>query len=806
MDTDAMVKPKTHDIDKNAEVNPTSIFDHAVDTYIKNQAENLLSSIFSWFTRTKWNLLFKEQVFSCGHQTTTTETNVDRKKDLLTLEYIINCQTKFFLLKMQHESLEQNNKFIEVSNKLIDTNNILHLAPRLITPTVLQSEIYQMTNHVSNTLTEIDMKRVVEFNHATKCNSHDQLSKAIAHPDTKHYNQQPTELNKRIECLKQRFSQHEAQQLYYCQSLEISLDFLHKILILCDFNSVLEARIDRANKDNENTTLFYKKTQDEYKSHPLFKTAFTSGVTLSSILEDIKLSHNIQTLHIHFSNLSKKQKTTLLSLTRNVIPMETQPNSESCIDMIRGRIDKTSKNIKKIKTEDQKTPKSTTKRKEKEKEKSKKLASKMNDMQNQRVLTDHFTHEKTFKFHCSYCDGIIDKQTERVNLLSSKLNKLIKVYQQNIKEIENNKKIIDGRFGLYQRETIIIDGQLFCYLDALTAYNRITNPDLAVNATIKEHHSYSKIITCQKEIQHKKAMDASNNEALSLAMRCYEMKLDPSILPKMVEMSILESMPNYTNIEQFIRETNLAIREHQEQINKCDLLIKSEVAKHSKCTKKRLNDQIASTRQSQFLLFKEAFQCGKHLSKANYVKHLACKYLKHNMTPEKITTESIQDMDFHDSSENPTVELSYDWDISNPKWSTASTIFTVINVKGAYPLLNALNNSQPIGTPYFLLLQDEKGKLSSALILAAAMNRYKSCEAIMRIAGKSNHLEISYIHQLLTVSSTPDKRNLMHHIANMDKPSTMQAMLIFLANVSIKQDHDDDYPATSLQNQVAEDQ
>ena len=60
---------------------------------------------------------------------------------------------------------------------------------------------------------------------------------------------------------------------------------------------------------------------------------------------------------------------------------------------------------------------------------------------------------------------------------------------------------------------------------------------------------------------------------------------------------------------------------------------------------------------------------------------------------------------------------------------------------------------------------------------------------------------ISRLH--LSISCSSLTQNLIHHIVKICKINIMAIMLIFLANVSNKYYHDDDYPATNLEKKVA---
>ena len=371
---------------------------------------------------------------------------------------------------------------------------------------------------------------------------------------------------------------------------------------------------------------------------------------------------------------------------------------------------------------------------------------------------------------------------------------------------------------------IIINGKEYSYADALIGFVNKNNTYTLRDATTAQKWA-AEVLHDALGKAHSDAVSYQRDQRwLQIAREVRSRNINPAILPKVIELIMLESQEHIDDIENKIASLQQRIQSVENIIANNSARVQAEVAKLKASLKPELEAQRQQTTEAQQTLFTKAFEHGQQLSEDRAIQRVLCQYLRENRDPANVKANIVGDCEAqkkHIPNAAEIIEPPWSFTAWSDWSSPANLIFHIINVPGAFPLLESLHKNGKVSQRQ-LLRCDAEGKPSSALIFAAAKGRHKACETLIKCliksqtnstddsdepANKKNQasepLRLDSFIQMLTADR--DNRNLLHYVAQLAKPEVWKALLQLITIVSNQQDFDADYPIECLQNQVAED-
>ncbi|UYM16160.1 hypothetical protein [Endozoicomonas euniceicola] len=715
-------------------------------------------------------------------------------------------------LQLKHANYCIRNPIATINQKCESArNDLMNLekAGPLPTPEELQSTIDRLTVQGSDELT-CDERTALASVQALRRSRSDRknLLKAFEHKDFHQFKRTPEAVSEQISELSERYSEHDRRRHLELTYLEIQMNGLRRDPLIRNFSDEKDRKISEFMRKHQKTMSFLSKRQRECENHLVTGMPDAGGASsLSAVLGDMQLTHECQKLGITAAPASIREKQQLLGLATTVMPEMDQESSDSLFHMIGLRSTK----IKKRKAVTDKWDENLTLIKEakdeimlKQQSKKEELCSKQKKAQQ---LNDYLTR--------SY-------DTKRNDFLrySERLNKLL---------------------GDRKHAIIRIGNLDYPYVDAILAYQVYGNKEnhfstgVYFHSVTLEQQDASRWLSHFADVKkYEKNSLKTDKEWVDLAYRCKSERINPELLAEILQLIELERFLNLDDLEDRAAtvsdQIKLLLQTQSDNLKRIDQKVREIEASF----KKELDTQRQNTRDAQVALFHKAFEHGQGLSSRRMAQRYLCESFRRQQLQQTSTAGDVREkivQQYKDFSEQERtgksheklrqqyeslkengheyyidrmpIEYPFRWDEDDPRMSWHSLIFNIINVKGAYPLLNHLFKKRVI-SPHELLIR-EKGQTvsSSALILAAAIGRYNSCQALLEALGEFESYFIELAHNLLTSSPSPDQRNLFHHVANLAKPDLIESMLKALNDISQKQDYDTDYPDDSLQNIVA---
>lgn len=634
------------------------------------------------------------------------------------------------------------------------------------------------------------------------------LFQALNHRNIDLYKNSPALVAERISDLKEQVS--ETQRLEYTRLLSKALYYKDDPIACLEFSEVEAMQLKSMRFcHNESIRLLQQKKNDcENVVFPNLHVPPEGPTThdqrlgcnqsLFSILQNMKFSYDADKSDFVVEECSLKGKEQLFSMMSNTSSADTVTSEHtSILDMI-GKI--SSLTLKRKPIDCDPIYKTTTYN-------GVRVGEDYGEDHDADVLAKLERYKTQHKSEIEKEKGLLQdvvKSVEQINSMHSTRKLQLSQHQEELELLKAPGKDVQIQIG----------GEWFSYFDVLFAYNHFKQ-EYSYQYSFLTRRSSHKLNAIQKGIEQRmvtlsraKTMEEDEKAWIRLASGCQSKGVDPNILPEIEKLIQCEFYCAEGEIDSKIEQLNSKIeaREKLREENLLKLRESESIQALNDSLQNEFDSQREETVKAQQKLFIKAFEYGLRLDESRSVHYILCSYLRKSTTTKYIESNIVDDYcklkkavpdKSDDIIDSPLLD-------KNPYMSKASLVFPIICVKGAYPLLDQLNNEKKI-CPYSMLAYGSgspRQPLMSALILAAATGRYKACEALMKIVAASD-ADIDLVKQLLTVTSTDDKKNLLHHVVNFGKPELLTAFLEFLSEVSKSQTYDLDYDAECLQNRVA---
>ena len=779
---------------QNLSIHPTTTMladDTSVSVYMYHQINDLLSNIrlLANSSIASDNLLSEDDISIFGSIVDKINdytkiplieqiTLLEQQDQLIVIEHVIELQQQLNNLKICisnyricHEITTTTNELENVTKTLSNLKSI-----SLPDPENLQQQINNIVNPTINELTTEAEVKLSGIQPLIDHHSYQDLFLALDHPDIRQFSLNPQIIFDRInKALEQCGDHYKALSAEYT-SLEKTLASLIKKPIIAYFSQVETLEVKKIKNNHTKHIEHLLKQQDECRLHKIMRTTDETAILkLSNVLQPMKFNHSYQQLDFDKKPLTYNQNSQLSDIAQGIISGAVKPKNTSLFDLI-GR----------------------------EKNKS-------------QSVTSVPCTKKEIDYLIANRDDLITKiQKRQAKILTSSARILGKLQQERKAAIKDHKlktnkldksnKDIDNLLSKKKVKTamIQIDNESYPYLDALIAFNYYST---RLNSISTDHfEAYAKLTNAIRANTQKQSKAIDNNNWVRLVDQCQKLNINPNFLPEIVKLQELEKITSSReNIEDKIADLKRNIEYYQQLEAENKAKISESVKKLELELQPELKAQQEKTLKAQTLLFAQAFEQGKQLSLYNLIQRKLCNHIEQygSNVAIDVSQKTYDELKRHvPQVYKDQITLPYQRLYSYPKLASSFIAFSIVNVKGAYPLLQSLHAEYKLH-PYQFLANDEDCNPCSALILAASTGKYHACEAILDIQSKSADMGIDFNYKLLTASPSTDNRNLLHHLANLAKPHTMDIALQFITDISKKQEYDPDFPVDCLENQVA---
>ncbi|WP_257266964.1 hypothetical protein [Endozoicomonas sp. ONNA2] len=758
-------------------------------SYLYDQLKALIPLIASWLSQIIDNcLITEEKAAKAGIDrlvqfANSTVYRPGQNEDEI-LSKIIDLSDHFHCLQKQHrhwqashEIASTHDQWLEIKNTLKALQHINHLP----SPQELQGQINTVIFGPDTPALSREDQALLGTVAALKTRYSEPglVSRALHHPNIREFNRQPEQLSHRITQRNSLWSDTDRAQHNQYQLLTSTLHHL-KTDPLYQTN---EPELQKAQKHvlevHRGHMISLRSTQQHCESHLVHSNTELPDQSLLATLESMAWGHTAKYSGIETKPLSEQQKQQLAGLIESTPAESTLSYGASLFDWIGMG---------------------------KNRQQHKAAASDPVPM----LIDSPMSCEPALKT----IENINKENTKQIGQLkqvidneNKTLAEIEKGHNQRARELQEYKKTLFGLLDDRMHYEIMIDGQAYSYADALIAYK---NKDNYCNDDVSstQRHLNSKLRCARHDHKRKHEIYQNDRQWLDFARECRSHHTNPDILPQVIDLMVLESQVKIDDVENQIVHLQQRIQTAEQTIAENSALVKAEAAKLQASLKPELDAQRKKTRVAQLALFSKAFEHGQYLSEFRAMQRVLCQYLRQDMAAGVVEARIIEDC----AAQKKHVPSNYREIIEPPvsgadeshcRWHSMSDLpFQIINVPGAFPLLESLRKEGRI-YPEQLLTHDDQGKPSSALVFAAAEGRWRACEALIKCLEETRYLDLDTFNRLLTVSPCDDKRNLLHHLAQQAKPTTLKALLQLLNNVSKKQIFDADYASDCLQNRIA---
>ncbi|MDP0589587.1 MAG: hypothetical protein QS748_10520 [Candidatus Endonucleobacter bathymodioli] len=593
-----------------------------------------------------------------------------------------------------------------------------------------------------------------------------QLVKTLEHQEIKSFSDNPGELEDRL---------NKAVISYPGKSEELSEKLKELQRILSAFNNdVLVSNVSLAEhmhfeaiKDfrNEDINILVKK---EYKceNHELFDlTDMKQKYSKISILRNMKTSHENYASGFEDRVLSIKQKKQLLAIIQAPIIEEQTSKKISLFDMM-GM------------------------------EQLVKPSYKNDEFQITNMDKVLSACKNTHKLYLE----TVDEKRRLLAIEKKTVNETQRKYSAEVAELPSMNLEMERLLGDKKNEKVSLFGVEYSYMDVLISYFVAGAVSYGNADASSKQCEVMRIIECCKPSGGRFLRNLiQEKECSDLLIKCKNMEVDFTILPDIAKLSQFE---RYTDddahdvqrdieyVTQLIATQNRARTDNLSEINKH--------VKNLQCTlEPLLKEQREKTEDAESRLFEQAFEQGRYLSQVRMIQSMLCGYIQKGLSIDEIknkvigVSEDLKKLIPDMQSDIINSPSSIDCAVSASQMSLGFFVFSIINVKGAYPLLKSLHETGMLNVKDFIIC-DETDKRSSALVFAAATGRHMAYQAIIDILSDLD-ISVTILYELLTSSLASDNSNLLHHLANLAQPSSLEELLKIINSVSNKQIYDADY-------------
>ncbi|WP_422451107.1 hypothetical protein [Endozoicomonas sp. ALB091] len=704
-----------------------------------------------------------------------------------TLQQIIALCDQFHRVQQEHSQWQSTHEIASIHNQWIETRNTLkHLSKihQFTPPQALQEQINAFICGPENPELSPEDRKLLDTVSAlrTRYITSGPVSRALFHRDICEFSQQPELLAQRIVEVGQTWSDSARAQLNKYRSLQHTLDFLqHEDPMYSTPDLEQQKALYRTRERHDHSMSSLRSEQERCELHPLHGIDYQHNQTLLSTLESMAQAHTAKHSGIDTEPLSKQQQQQLQEVIESA-PLESAlPAGASLFDLIGMGAN----------SQPLKTAASNRSRK-------------------------FFSRHQNFGFNVfETMDILKEKNIGKINRLRKQIERentilvaMGKVYNKMVRKLQEGKEELFHLLENRMHCEIMIEDRAYSYADALIAYDNRDDYHGLSYASSAQHQATSTLYS--KGLQNKRNHERYQEDMqwLEFAGKCQSRHIDPEILPDVVDLMELESLVSIDDIENKMAELQQQIQATRNTIAKNSARVRAAVAQLEASLKPELEAQKKTTKAAELALFSRAFENGHHLTKERAMQRVLCQYLRENKDTASVIEEIVEDC----KAQEKHVPCKYT-DIIEPPWpgiderhcqwrSTDNLPFQIINVSGAFPLLESLYKNGRISS-WKLLGQDDDGKPSSALIFAAAKERNRACETMIKCLEETQYLDLGSFNRLLTANPSGDNRNLLHLIAQLAKPALLKSLLQLLNNVSNRQDLDADYPSDCLQNRIA---
>ena len=778
------------------------------DSYLHDQLKGLILSIGSWLDQIIDDGLISEQDANAAgleklveFVNRTVTPNHSLEKEVNIVGKITALRDQFHQLQNSHSQWQSGLEMTSTKTQWDETRYTLnHLKGKeLLPPDKLQNAINKIFRYESHELSPEDEELLSTVSELKNRYAKTELvSKALSHPQINEFNRSPELLSHHIAEMNSAWSDSVRAQHQQHQSLERTLNKLKKQPLYDDFEGTQQSTLKQARKWHDYQMANLKSTQQWCESHLVQPLSFHDDQPLLSILESMEQSHTAKHFGIDANPLSSRQQRQLKAAIEGAPADCSLSDGNSLFDWIGMN-----------------------------KSRQQRIGAAKNSRAGKK--TDNLEHVKASVFwQLENFDRTntrsITYEQKKIDSVNKTLVEMDAAHYNRVKELKAFREELSERLNNQMHAMIIINGKEYSYADALVGF---VNKD--------KFHTLRDATTAQKwarqvlyQAQCKAHSDSVNYQRdqrwLEIAREVRSHNINPATLPKVIELIVLESQEHIDDIENKIASLQQQIQSVENTIANNSARVKAEVAKLKASLKPELEAQRQQTTQAQQTLFTKAFEHGQQLSEDRAIQRVLCQYLRENRDTASVKANIVGAYEAQKKHIPKAAEI-----IEPPgsftgwsNWSSpANLIFHIINVPGAFPILESLHKKGKVSQRQ-LLRYDAEGKPSSALIFAAAKGRHKACETLIKCLIKSQTksadnsdqpdddkvqasepLRLDSFIQMLTADR--DNRNLLHYVAQLAKPEVWKALLQLITIVSNQQDFDADYPIEYLQNRVAED-
>ena len=772
------------------------------DAYLYEQLKRLIPLIGNWLNEVRDDgLISEEDAFHAGidklvqfsNSLIEVCQNPRKLNEDEVLQKIIKLNDKFRRLQIWYSQWQPSHNMASTHNQWLSTRRALEQlrGEGLPSPDDLQQQITNiMFGTESLVFSPADQDRLNTVS-ALRTTQLPLVQKALDHPEIMTFNHGPEQLTHRLTEMKSVWNDDYRDKVAKHQSLAKTLEQLTTRPLYDAFASWQDVVLAEVRNHHKRSMNDLQTTQAHCDTHPVRQLSYCGDPTLLSTLESMKISHEAKPAGIDTAPLSKQQEQQL-RVTLDHKPDTSMLSAQTSLFDLIG-----------LEQSKQERLQLRAKRRAERLE----MEMQIPDLKNPKHKTYFETElEKDFPEYEKKNTEDYNWRSEEIEKIQTDLNEMATSHSEKVRQLDQYNKELDTLLGTRKDSQILIDGNEYSYADALIGLKHkdeyssahLTSSQQNVGRTLRltELHQAGKQLVHQTE-----------SSWLQLARDCHSRGVSPQILPHVVELMELEELKKHGQIEDKITDLQRQIESVERIIHENSKLIEAEVKQLETSLKPELEAQTQKTRDAQQALFSAAFEHGHQLSGDRAMQRLLCQYLHEGKEAASIKADIIRDCkalekhiptDIQDYIEPPRQD-----DGGNDLLSPSNLMFQIINVPGAFPLLQSFHEQGHLA-PWQMLSIDAGGKPSSALIFSAAKGRYMACETLIKSLNATRFpYSIDFLNRLLTANPSDDNRNLLHHIAGLAKPETLGALLKLLNNVSKQQDFDPDYPTDTLKNRVA---
>ncbi|WP_257296890.1 hypothetical protein [Endozoicomonas sp. YOMI1] len=793
------------DMAMSDQINPTEDRAQLSRRYLYDQLKALIPLIGTWLNQINDDCLIAEkEAAKAGidrleqFANSTIRANRPIQNEDETLKQIIALCDRFHRLQQEHSQWQSTHEIASTYNQWVETRNTLkkltHIH-QLTPPQELQEQINARISGPENPALSPEDRKLLGTVSAlrTRYIKAELVSKTLLHPNIREFNQQPEQLAHRIAEVGQPWSDSVLAQHNEYRLLQNTLNYLQQKDPMYSTPEVEKQKaLHQARVRHGLSMSSLRSVQVECELHPLHEIRYQHDQPLLSTLESMAQAHTAKHSGIETEPLSKQQQQQLQEVIESAPLEPTLSAGASLFDLIgmganSQQLKVAASNLSPI------------------------LIGRHRGRHRSRHRTNDYDVFETIKELKEKNTEKIKKQQQQIESENTVLAEMEKAHNKMARKLRECKEALFHRLENRMHCEIMIEDRAYSYADALIAYYYRNNYQGLNDATSAQRQATSTLYSAGLQHRRDRERYQENMQWLELARKCRSHHINPKILPDVLHLMKLESLVSIDDIENKMADLQQQIQATENIIAENTAQVRAAVAQLEARLKPELEAQKKTTRAAELALFSRAFEHGHHLSEVRTIQRVLCQYLRENRNAASISDEIVEDC----KAQEKHVPSKYT-DIIEPPWpgtderschwrSTNNLPFQIINVSGAFPLLESLHKEGRI-SPWQLLGHDDEGKPSSALVFAAAKGRYRACEALIKCLEETRHLSpgsLNHLLKLLTANPSGDNRNLLHLIAQLAKPALLKSLLQLLNNVSNKQDFDADYPSDCLQNRIA---